>query len=157
MTTSMIGETSINPREKMMMLNRRAANQYGEVMVETGVSEADGTQLIQMLLDGLIENLNVAEGHIKRKAIAEKSFHLTRAGRIVLGLQSALDFEHGGDVAKTLSELYQYVTRRLLHINIRNDLEALNEVRGLMQQVRDAWTLVPSLVAPVRQVRSGTC
>ena len=140
-----------------MMLNRRAANQYGEVMVETGVSEADGTQLIQMLLDGLIENLNVAEGHIKRKAIAEKSYHLTRAGRIVLGLQNALDFESGGDVAKTLSELYQYVTRRLLHINIRNDLEALNEVRGLMQQVRDAWVLVPSLVAPVKQVRSGTC
>ena len=141
----------------MMMLNRRAANQYGAVMVETGVSEADGTQLIQMLLDGLIESLNIAEGHIKRKAIAEKSYHLTRAGRIVLGLQNALDFEHGGDVAKTLSELYQYVTRRLLHINIRNDLEALNEVRGLIQQVRDAWVLVPSLVAPVRQVRSGTC
>ena len=141
----------------MMMLNRRAANQYGAVMVETGVSEADGTQLVQMLLDGLIESLNVAEGHIKRKAIAEKSYHLTRAGRIVLGLQNALDFEHGGDVAKTLSELYQYVTRRLLHINIRNDLEALNEVRGLIQQVRDAWVLVPSLVAPVRQVRSGTC
>ena len=139
------------------MQNRRAADHYGAVMVETGVSEADGTQLVQMLLDGLIESLNVAEGHIKRKAIAEKSYHLTRAGRIVLGLQSALDFEQGGDVAKTLSELYQYVTRRLLHINIRNDLEALNEVRGLMQQVRDAWVLVPSLVAPVLQVRSGTC
>jgi flagellar protein FliS len=141
----------------MMMLNRRAANHYGAVMVETGVSEADGTQLIQMLLDGLIESLNIAEGHIKRKAIAEKSYHLTRAGRIVLGLQNALDFESGGDVAKTLSELYQYLTRRLLHINIRNDLEALNEVRGLVQQVRDAWVLVPSLVAPVKQVRSGTC
>ena len=135
----------------MMMLNRRAANQYGAVMVETGVSEADGTQLVQMLLDGLIESLNVAEGHIKRKAIAEKSQHLTRAGRIVLGLQSALDFEQGGDVARTLNELYQYVTRRLLHINIRNDLDALNEVRELMQQVRDAWALVPSLVAPARR------
>ena len=135
----------------MMMLNRRAANHYGAVMVETGVSEANGTQLIQMLLDGLIESLNVAEGHIKRNAIAEKSHHLTRAGRIVLGLQTALDFEHGGDVARTLSELYQYVTRRLLHINIRNDLDALNEVRELMQQVRDAWTLVPSLVAPARR------
>ncbi len=135
----------------MMMLNRKAAAQYGEVMVETGVSGADGTQLIQLLLDGLIESLDIAEGHIKRKAIAEKSFQLTRAGRIVLGLQSALDFEKGGDIARTLSELYQYVTRRLLHINMKNDLVALGEVRGLMQQVREAWTLVPSLVTPARR------
>ena len=133
-----------------MMLNRRAAAQYGEVMVETGVSGADGTQLIQLLLDGLIESLDIAEGHIKRNAIAEKSYHLTRAGRIVLGLQDALDFKQGGDIARNLSELYQYVTRRLLHINMKNDLVALGEVRGLMQQVREAWSLVPSLVAPAR-------
>ena len=134
----------------MMMLNRRAAAQYGEVMVETGVSGADGTQLIQLLLDGLIESLDIAEGHIKRNAIAEKSYHITRAGRIVLGLQDALDFKQGGDIARNLSELYQYVTRRLLHINMKNDLVALGEVRGLMQQVREAWSLVPSLVPPAR-------
>jgi len=135
----------------MMMLNRKAAAQYGEVMVETGVSGADGTQLIQLLLDGFIESLDIAEGHIKRKAISEKSYHLTRAGRIILGLQDALDFKQGGDIARTLSELYQYVTRRLLHINMRNDLVALGEVRGLMQQVREAWALVPSLVTPARR------
>jgi len=131
-----------------MMLNRRVSASYGDVMVESGVSEADKTQLIQMLLDGLIESLTVAEGHINRKSIPEKSFHLTRAGRIVVGLQSALDFEKGGDIAKNLNELYGYVTRRLLHINIKNDIEALQEIRHLIAQIREAWTLVPSLTAP---------
>jgi len=131
-----------------MMLNRRVSASYGDVMVESGVSEADKTQLIQMLLDGLIESLTVAEGHINRKSISEKSFHLTRAGRIVVGLQSALDFEKGGDIAKNLNELYGYVTRRLLHINIKNDVEALQEIRHLIAQIREAWTLVPSLTAP---------
>lgn len=135
-----------------MMLNRRVSASYGEVMVESGVTEADKTHLIQMLLDGLIESLTVAEGHINRKSITEKSFHLTRAGRIVIGLQSALDFEKGGDIAKNLNELYGYVTKRLLHINIKNDVEALREVRSLISQIREAWTLVPSLTAPKLRV-----
>ena len=130
------------------MLNRRAAASYGDVMVESGVSEADQTQLIQMLLDGLIESLTFAEGYINRKAIAEKSHHLTRATRIVLGLQAALDYEKGGDIAKNLNELYGYVTKRLFHINVNNDIEALREIRGLITQIREAWILVPSLTTP---------
>jgi flagellar protein FliS len=136
-----------------MMPNRKAAlADYGAVMVETGVSDADSVQLIQMLLDGLIESLDAAEGHIKANAIQAKSQHLTRAGRIVLGLQGALDFEKGGDLARNLSELYGYVTKRLLQVNLKNDLEGLHEVRGLMQQIREAWMLVPVKVAELRAV-----
>jgi len=126
--------------------SRRAAANYGAVMVETGVATADRAQLVQMLLDGLLESLNAAEGHIRANAILEKSHHLNRAGRIVLGLQGSLDFEKGGDLARNLAELYGYVTRQLLQINMKNDLAALNEVKGLMVQIRDAWKTVPSLV-----------
>jgi len=133
-----------------MMLKRKGAQSYGDVMVETGVAGADRAELIQMLLDGLMQCLDLAEAHIQRKAIAEKSAQLTRAGRIVLALQDALDYEQGGDIARNLGELYGYITRRLLHVNMRNDLEALREVRGLMQQIRDAWKLVPTLVPPAR-------
>ncbi len=132
------------------MLNHQAAGFYGEVMVETGVADADSAHLIQMLFDGLIESMTFAEGHIKRKSIVEKSFHLTRAGRIVIGLQSSLDFEKGGDIARNLNELYGYISKRLLHVNINNDVESLLEIRGLMVQIREAWTLVPNLTATTR-------
>ena len=135
-----------------MMLNRRAATAYGEVMIETGVADADKTHLVQMLFDGLIDSLTVAEGHISRKSIAEKSFHLTRASRIVIGLQSSLDFGKGGDIARNLNELYGYFTRRLMHININNDVEALREIRSLMVQIREAWALVPDLTSTKQRV-----
>ena len=64
----------------------------------------------------------------------------------MLGLQGALDFEKGGDLAKNLNELYDYVTRRLLHVNAHNDLEALEEVHGLMMEIRSAWETVPALI-----------
>ena len=128
------------------MHSRKVAANYGAVMVETGVATADRAQLVLLLLDGLLESLNAAEGHIKANAIQEKSRHLNRAGRIVIGLQGSLDFEKGGDLARNLAELYGYITRRLLQINMKNDLVALSEVKGLMMQIRDAWQTVPSLV-----------
>jgi flagellar protein FliS len=54
--------------------------------------------------------------------------------------------EKGGDLASNLYELYSYVTRRLFHANAHNDLAALDEIHGLMREIRDAWEGVPSLV-----------
>jgi flagellar protein FliS len=122
----------------------RALATYGDVMVETGVSGADPRHLVQMLLDGLVDSLNAAEGHMRRSAISEKSSQITRAMRIVLGLHSALDYGKGGEIARNLDELYRYVNRRLLHANARNDIEALREVRSLMSEIREAWSMLPA-------------
>ena len=86
-----------------------------------------------------------------KEHIAEKSKAITRASRIVLGLQGALDFEKGGELAKNLDELYNYVTRRLLHVNARNDLGALEEIYGLMIEIRSAWESVPELIPRSQQ------
>ncbi len=130
-----------------MRAMKRGIASYGEVKVSTGVATSDNVQLIQMLFDGLMESLRAAEGQIARGAIEEKSRSLARAGKIVLGLQSALDFDKGGDIAKNLDELYGYVTRRLLHVNLHNDLEALTEISGLMGEIQGAWSSVPGLLA----------
>lgn len=124
----------------------RAAQSYGSVQVVTGVATANGVQLIQMLFDGLLESLAAARGHIENGAIEEKSRAIARAGRIVVGLQSALDFERGGELAQNLNELYSYITRRLFQVNAHNDLEALSEVQGLVRDVAEAWQSLPSLL-----------
>ena len=129
-----------------MNMRERALASYGDVKVTTGVAGADNIHLIQMLFDGLIESLATAKGHIERGSIGEKSKSLARAGRIVVGLQGALDFEKGGDIARNLNDLYSYVTRRLFHVNANNDLEALQEVHNLMNEIRSAWLQVPTLV-----------
>ena len=99
-----------------------------------------------MLFDGLLESMSAARGHIQHNNIAEKSKAIARASRIVLGLQGALDFDKGGELATNLNELYNYVTRRLLHVNARNDLKALEEIHGLMMEIRSAWETVPALI-----------
>ena len=129
------------------------AESYGSVQVVTGVATADNIQLIQMLFDGLTESLASAKGHIQNNAIEGKSKALSRAGRIVVGLQGALDFERGGELAQNLNELYAYVTRRLFHVNAYNDLSVLEEVQSLIQDIAQAWQTLPSLLNQTQPVR----
>lgn len=131
----------------------RALNSYGAVHVSTGVVGASSVQLIQMLFDGLVDSLAAAKGHMTHGDIVRKSEQLRRAGRIVLGLQGSLDFARGGDLATNLNDLYGYVSRRLIQINASNDLAGLEEVTGLMRDIRDAWRSLPGLLeetAPAR-------
>ncbi len=135
-----------------MRLHFKAMESYGEGSRASQAVVADNVELIQMLFDGLIDSLVTARGHIERGDIVDKNKSLMRAGRIVIGLQGALDLDKGGDLANNLNELYSYVTRRLIHVNARNDLDALQEVYTLMNEIRQAWRDVPKLLpkpAPV--------
>jgi len=129
-----------------MRLHKLAFDGYGAVQVATGVATADSTRLILMLFDGLLESLVAARGHIEHGNIAEKGKSLSRASRIVLGLQGSLDFNQGGDLARNLDELYSYVTRRILQANVANDVAVIDEVRNLMTEIRDAWATLPGLM-----------
>jgi len=133
-----------------MRATLKALESYGAVKIESVVNDANGVQLIQMLFDGLLESLSAAKGHLMHNDKIEKSKALTRAGRIVVGLQGALDLERGGELARNLFELYGYITRRVLHANLHNDVEAIDEVHGLMSEIRSAWQSMPSLVPPSR-------
>ena len=129
-----------------MRVHFKAMASYGSDNLASQASVANSVALIQMLFDGFIESINAAKGHLQHGAIQEKCKSLSRASRIVLGLQGALDFQKGGELAYNLDELYSYVTRRLLHANAHNDLQILEEIHGLMSEIRQAWQDVPSLL-----------
>jgi flagellar biosynthetic protein FliS len=129
-----------------MAFRKKGLASYGEVSVQAGTAYADSVQLIQMLFDGLLDSLAAAEGQIERNEIQAKGESLSRATRIVLGLQGSLDLEQGGEIAANLADLYDYCTRRLMHANLKNDIEAVQEVKRLIGEIRDAWSQVPELL-----------
>ena len=130
-----------------MRVNFKAMEDYGQGTRASQAMVADKVELIQMLFDGLIESLVTARGHIERGTIEEKNKSLARAGRIVIGLQTGLDLDKGGDLARNLHELYSYVTRRLVHVNAYNDQAALQEIVSLMSDISQAWRDVPKLLS----------
>jgi flagellar protein FliS len=134
-----VGETD-------MRLQFKAMESYGSDNLASQASVANNVALIQMLFDGLTDTLVAAQGHLAHGAIQEKCKCIARASRIVIGLQGSLDFAKGGELAQNLNDLYNYVTRRLIFANAHNDMAVLQEIHGLMTEIRSAWQEVPSLL-----------
>ena len=129
-----------------MTFNQRGINAYRNVNVSSAVPYADSVQLIQMLSDGLMTSLADAEGHFERNDIKGKHDAIGRSTKIIVGLQGALDFNQGGELATNLSDLYDYCVRRLLKANIRNDIDGIKEVRSLLNEIKGAWEEIPQLL-----------
>jgi flagellar protein FliS len=134
-----------------MRVHFKAIEDYGMGSTSSQALVADKVELIQMLFDGLVDSLASAKGHLEHRAIEPKCQALGRASRIVVGLKSALDLAQGGDLARNLDELYDYVLRRIMHANLNNDLTAVTEVHELMNEIRSAWKQVPGLL-PARRL-----
>jgi flagellar protein FliS len=115
---------------------------YSTASAHGGVSAADPHQLIVMLLDGALERIRMARGCMDRGEIAEKAKLVNRAVSIIGELRGSLDLVKGGPIAANLSELYDYMCRRLLKATMENRGELLEEVSTLIHQIRGAWVTI---------------
>lgn len=136
----------------MFSANPRAAmNAYRGVGVESIVDSASPHRLVLMLFDGARAAVASAIANLRNGNVPAKCEAISKAMAIIDGgLNASLDLNVGGELAKGLSDLYDYMTRRLLQANLNNDLAALEEVARLLEQLGSAWaTLAAAPVAPV--------
>jgi flagellar secretion chaperone FliS len=115
---------------------------YQSAAAHGGVAAADPHRLIVMLMDGALERIQTARGCIARGDSVEKARLLNRAVSIVGELRGSLDMKSGGQIAVNLSELYDYMARRLLKATSENRVELLDEVTGLLNEIRGAWVAI---------------
>jgi flagellar protein FliS len=124
------------------MLPLRAAKAYSQIGVETGVAAASPHSLILMLYDGATQAIADARRHLDTGAIADKGRAISRAISIIdEGLKGCLD-PAGGEIAASLSQLYDYMCRRLLLASVKNDRNGLDEVARLLDELRGAWATI---------------
>jgi flagellar protein FliS len=103
------------------------------------VTTAPQKKLIIMLYDGAIRNLKLAEIAMENKDIEKINTHLIKAQDIIMELMTTLNFEAGGDIAKNLYQLYDYMFFRLVRANIDKNIDYVKEVKKYMEELRDAW------------------
>ena len=121
-------------------------DQYKSVGVHADVESASPHRLIQMLMEGALEKINLAKGYMQRGEIALKASHISWAISIIDGLRMSMDKDSGGEIAQNLDSLYDYMGRRLVEANLHNNIEILNEVAGLLLEIKLAWDAVPGLL-----------
>ncbi len=125
--------SQINPRNAMQ--------QYAQAGAQ--VADVDPYRTVQMLLQGAMDRIAIAKGHMQRQEVRQKGEFISKAISIIDGLQAGLDRESGGAIAGNLDGLYEYMQHQLLKANLENDLTILDEIAGLLANIKEAWDAIP--------------
>lgn len=97
------------------------------------------TRQVVMLYDGVIRFLQQARVGMEAGDINERFTKLVKAGDVIVGLQSCLDFESGGTTAQVLYDFYSATEMRILTLHRTSDLEECDAIIRDLKQMRDVW------------------
>jgi flagellar protein FliS len=122
----------------------RSANMaaYQSNAVHGGVASADSHGLVLMLMNAAMERMSVARSCIERGDLVRKAKLLHSCVKIIGELRGILNMAEGGSLAQNLSDLYEYMIRRLLRANLETDVACINEVSSLLGEIRKAWVAI---------------
>ena len=130
----------------MTLNQKRGAQQYGKVAVGSEVAFASPHRLVQMLMEGALEKVATAKGHMSRDEFEVKGNNINWAISIIDGLRGSLNMQEGGEMANNLDSLYAYMVRRLAEANVSNEIAILDEVTSLLLEIKSAWDAIPDEV-----------
>lgn len=128
-------------------MNLDGLESYRDVNRYARVGSASPHELVKLMLDGLLTRVNEARGHMERDETAAKNEKIGKALGIVEGLYMSLDKEQGGEIAANLERLYEYMSRALLRANFANDAAPLDEVAGIVREIKAGWDAIGSASA----------
>ena len=112
------------------------ANPYAKYQ-SNSVTTASPAELSMMLYNGSLKFMKQAKVAMEDKNIEEKNRLIGRAQAIVHEFMVQLDMNIA--VSKNLMQVYDYMNRRLIDANIKNDVSALEEAEKMMTELRDTW------------------
>lgn len=119
-----------------------ALRQYQTVNTQAQVGDASPHRLIQMLMEGGLSRLAQARGAMAHGQVAAKGELISKAIGIIGGLREGLDLQNGGEIAANLDRLYEYMIARLVEANLGNDVALVDEVAGLLRNVKSGWDAI---------------
>jgi flagellar protein FliS len=126
--------------------------QYKKTSVETASRE----QILLMLYQAAIKNCKKAIEAIDNKDIAKKGEYIGKMQDIIVELSNSLDFEVGGDVAKELESLYDYLMYSSTQANINIDKQPLEACLNVLSTLYEGWTeAIKTLKATNGKVSNG--
>jgi flagellar secretion chaperone FliS len=113
--------------------------QYTRQYQQTQIMTSSGVQIVVLLYDAAIQSIELARRGIETNNLQEKGRFLGRAISIVGELNSVLDFERGGEIARSLHRLYEYMLAELVTANARHSTRHLDGPLRCLTTLREGW------------------
>ncbi len=121
------------------MLMDSGYDSYQQVDLNAQAAAANPHQLVIMLIDGLLDEIERVRGHLSAGRLAEKGAGINKCMNILIGLDSALDMDNGGELAENLHQLYDYCQVELYQASVQKQAERLDNVETVMNNIREGW------------------
>ncbi|MBQ4404886.1 MAG: flagellar export chaperone FliS [Selenomonadaceae bacterium] len=108
-----------------------------EAYRQNRILNAPPEHLTLMLYNGCIKFIEDGRDALEKKEYEEANTLLQKAQRIISEFRLTLNFDY--EIAHQLLPLYNYIYDRLVEGNIQSDLAKIDEAKGIVVELRDAW------------------
>lgn len=115
---------------------------YKSVGIKDDLAVADPHRVIQLLMQGSLENMAKAKGAMERKDFAEKSRTVSKAMSIISALQHSLDMDVGGEVSQNLWSLYDFMVNHLMQASRESNPAKVEDVIEIMIKIKSGWDAI---------------
>lgn len=122
-----------------MATYKTAAQMYQKNSVQT----ASPAKLTLMLYDGAVKFCNIALEGIEEGNIEKAHNNIIKVENIIVEFRVTLDMKY--PVAKDFDTVYDYIYRRLVEANMKQDKEILEEALEHIKTMRETWKEVMRL------------
>lgn len=119
-----------------------AKQRYQSVDIESQVEGASPHRLVGIMFEELMKAIEImlaAQRAGNRVKMIDKQ---ARAANILLGLETSLDFEKGGEIATNLAKVYRESRRLVQQGGRENRPELVETARGYLEGIAEAWARI---------------
>lgn len=114
----------------------QAAAAYGNVQSGT----MSGFEIVAELYKGMIKFVGQAKSSYENGKLDDMCHYIQKVNKILIALQSHLDFEQGGQASVFLNDFYTSIFTKLFKVLRADDpIAEFNEVQEMLLPVKDIW------------------
>lgn len=117
------------------------------------VETASPGELTLMLYNGCIKFIKAARKAMENEEIEKKNLNIQKAQSIIQELMVTMNQKY--EISQEILPLYDYMNRRLIEANTKNDPKILDEVQDLTLEFRDTWKQVILQTRQSQHAKSG--
>lgn len=120
---------------------------------QTSIATASPEKILLMLYEGAIKFTKKAIVAAEKRDIGERATNICKVYDIILELNNTLDHKVGGDLAKQLEQLYNFITDQLSKANLEGDPQPLKSVLRILETLYSGWV---QAVDQIKQQRDNS-
>lgn len=112
------------------------ANNYYQ---QSQVTTASRGQLLLLAYDGALRFISEAKRAMQSNEYERQNTTLQKAQALLMELRYSLDHKAAPELCASLDYLYRHLHGQLMYANVYDDQAALDEVAGMLTELRETW------------------